>query len=356
MPTPTVTALRQRPLPSGMAVPPTSAITATATASGAFASAVMLRLLVQGMQALGLDSTAVPAPRLEQGPHVQLAAKRALLQAAVAQGGLGCLLQLGMQARLEPSDPIHRALDAACGVDDLLARWGRLEPVVHRWHRVRVRQRDAGLLVLEHVSLRPGEAPQPAESLVVLGLLAALLARQGLLGLQAHAGAVPLLPHACEQALQQLAAAGGAGLWQLRWQAGPAAPRVRGPEPVLPELCADLPWPAPALHCARWLQQDPLQRPSLAAAAQFLGMARRSLQRVLSQHGLHFSALVAEVRVRHAAWWLLQGALPIAEVGFVCGYADQAHFSRAFKRRTGWSPGAYRAGFRPTPACAPCRA
>lgn len=319
-------------------------------APGAFASAVMLRLLVQGMQALGLDSTAVPAPRLDQGPHVQLAAKRTLLQAAVAQGGLRCLLQLGGQARLEPSDPIHRALDAASGVDDLLARWSRLEPVVHRWHRVRVRQRDAGLLVLEHVSLRPGEAPQAAESFVVLGLLAALLARQGLLGLQAHAGAVPLLPHASEQDLQRLAAAGGAGLWQLRWQAGPAAPRVRGPEQVLPEFCADLPWPAPALHCARWLQQDPLQRPSLAAAAQSLGMARRSLQRVLARHGLHFSALVAEVRVRHAAWWLLQGTLPMAEVGFVCGYADQAHFSRAFKRRTGWSPGAYRAGFRPVAA------
>jgi AraC-like DNA-binding protein len=328
-----------------------------AEAPGAFASAVMLRVLVQGMQALGMDTSAAPPLHIGQGPHVQLAAKRALLQSAVAQGGLACLLQLGARARLEGGDPIHHAMAAARGVDDLLARWGRLEQVVHRWHRVRVLQQGERSLVLQHVSLKPGASPRPAENLVVLGLLAALLERQGLHGLRVTIADTTVLPGARERDLQHLAAAGRTGQWSLQWQ-----PASAGPPPVPGALQAEVPpavagpagpfdartglsWPAEALQCAGWVQQDLLRRQSLAAAADAVGMARRSLQRVLAQGGLHFSGLVAEVRVRHAAWWLLHTTLPLAEVGFVCGYADQAHFSRAFQCRTGWRPGAYRSGF-----------
>jgi transcriptional regulator GlxA family with amidase domain len=79
-----------------------------------------------------------------------------------------------------------------------------------------------------------------------------------------------------------------------------------------------------------------------------VGVAPRSLQRTLGRAGLSLSAISAEVRLRHAAGWLLESALPIAEVGFV--YADQAHLSREFKRRT--SPGAYRQGFATSRAAA----
>lgn len=322
----------------------------------AFASAVMLRLLVQGMQALGLQTSAAPPPQATQGPHVQLAAKRALLQSAVAQGGLACLLRLGAQAPLEGGDPIHRAMAAARGVDDLLARWGRLEPVVHRWHRVRVRHRAAAALVLEHVSLQPGGRILPVENLVVLGLLAVLLQRQGLQGLRVRIGDRPVWPDASEPTLRTLAEAGRTGCWHLEWDRCAATPPSQGLPPAWTvdsattgpaDVCAGLPWPAEALHCAAWVEHDPLRRPDLVAAAQALGLAPRSLQRALARAGLHFSGVVAEVRVRSAAWWLLHSALPIAEVGFVCGYADQPHLSRCFKQRTGWSPGAYRGGFGP---------
>lgn len=315
------------------------------TTQPAFASAVMLRMLVQGMQAQGMDTSAAPLPRVAQGPHVQLAAKRALLQSAVAQGGLACLLRLGLRARVEQADPIHRAMLAARGVDDLLARWSRLELVVHRWHRVRVLHRAPRTLVLQHQSLQPGASPRPAESLVVLGLLAALLQYQGLQGLRAAIGGHNVWPLAAEAVLQTLAGAGRTSQWQLDWD---QEMQVDMPTaPATDDVCAGLSWPPEALHCAAVLQQDLLRRQSLATVAEALGMARRSLQRALARGGLHFSGVVAEVRVRQAAWWLLQSPLPIAEVGFVCGYADQAHFSRAFKAHTGWSPGAYRVGFGP---------
>ena len=232
-------------------------------ASNAFASAVMLRLLVQGMQSLGLQTHAASPSQAQQGPHVQLATKRALLQ------------------------------------------------------------------------------------------------RQGLQGLRASVAGHAVWPDASEPDLRALATAGRTGVWHLEWDAQTAdaadaadaalaqvPASIQGGATSGPaDICAGLPWPDEALRCAAWVQQDPLHRPDLAAAAHALDLAPRSLQRALARAGLHFSGVVAEVRVRSAAWWLLHSALPIAEVGFVCGYADQAHFSRCFKQRTGWSPGAYRNGF-----------
>jgi AraC-like DNA-binding protein len=42
----------------------------------------------------------------------------------------------------------------------------------------------------------------------------------------------------------------------------------------------------------------------------------------------------------------LHTADPIAEVGFLSGFADQAHFTRELRRRVGLPPAAYRAAFR----------
>jgi AraC-like DNA-binding protein len=39
--------------------------------------------------------------------------------------------------------------------------------------------------------------------------------------------------------------------------------------------------------------------------------------------------------------------MPTAQVGYVCGFADQAHFTRQFKRHTAMTPGLYRSEFAP---------
>ena len=41
---------------------------------------------------------------------------------------------------------------------------------------------------------------------------------------------------------------------------------------------------------------------------------------------------------------------PLAEVGFLCGYADQAHFTREFRRRVGLPPERYRRAFASGPS------
>lgn len=57
--------------------------------------------------------------------------------------------------------------------------------------------------------------------------------------------------------------------------------------------------------------------------------------------GLPPHAYIIQKRVDHARRLLLTG-LPIAHVGIEAGFADQSHFTRAFKRIVGVTPGCYR--------------
>ena len=61
--------------------------------------------------------------------------------------------------------------------------------------------------------------------------------------------------------------------------------------------------------------------------------------------GTGLRPLLAEARYRMAGWWLLQTGTALAEIGFLCGYADQSHFTREFRLRSGMTPGDYRRDF-----------
>jgi transcriptional regulator GlxA family with amidase domain len=51
-------------------------------------------------------------------------------------------------------------------------------------------------------------------------------------------------------------------------------------------------------------------------------------------------------RVKHAQTLLLNGTLPLAEIAVRLGFADQSHFTKAFRRATGTTPGEWRRGHR----------
>lgn len=93
------------------------------------------------------------------------------------------------------------------------------------------------------------------------------------------------------------------------------------------------------------LASDLTRSVTLPLLAGELGVAPRTLQRRLGCAGLSFTELLAEARSRAAAWWLLHTADPIAGIGFVCGYADQSHFTREPQRGVGMPPAAYRQAF-----------
>lgn len=88
---------------------------------------------------------------------------------------------------------------------------------------------------------------------------------------------------------------------------------------------------------------DPLRRRTLAEVAEHAGLSARTLQRRLTEQGLSLSRLVAEARLQVAAEHLLERHGPsLAEIGFLAGYSDQAHFTRAFAKGVGTSPRRYR--------------
>lgn len=59
-------------------------------------------------------------------------------------------------------------------------------------------------------------------------------------------------------------------------------------------------------------------------------------------YGETIGECIRRLRVEHASRALEQSATPIAEVAVSAGFANQSHFTRAFKRATGLTPGAYR--------------
>lgn len=78
--------------------------------------------------------------------------------------------------------------------------------------------------------------------------------------------------------------------------------------------------------------------------AAVMHMSGRTLQRRLKDHRTSFEDVVDEVRKAQAMSLLHDEKLSLGEVAFLLGYADQATFSRAFKRWTGNAPGEYRRG------------
>jgi AraC-like DNA-binding protein len=82
--------------------------------------------------------------------------------------------------------------------------------------------------------------------------------------------------------------------------------------------------------------------PRIEWVAAKLGTTRRSLQRRLSMQGATFNTLIEQTLLRRAKALLCEGAAPITEIALQLGYADPAHFTRAFRRWTGVTPSAYR--------------
>ena len=82
----------------------------------------------------------------------------------------------------------------------------------------------------------------------------------------------------------------------------------------------------------------------LDGAAAKLGLHRRGLQRALAAEGTTYREVTEEVICGVAERELAAGGRPIAEIALGLGYSEPQHFTRAFRRWTGTTPTAHRAG------------
>ncbi len=309
------------------------------------ASAAMLRVLGQGMRELGLNPEPAAAPSAGYVATVSLDEKRQLVGSALAQGGLGCLALLGRGLHHYSHEPTHRALVSARNPRDLFTRWTRLERYIHSRHRIKVRELSECHAHIVHLAHPPHPPPMPAEDLVVLGVLIALLEAAASITVTARIGDVPVYPEPDHLALADLARQMSTAAWFIEWAPKAVVPgslRTRAQSPV---VAAPQAWTDHAQRCFNTLSQDLMNPLTLTELAQAQGEAPRSLQRHLSRAGFSYTEILATARCSSASWWLIETATPIAEIGFVSGYADQPHFTRDFRNRVGITPQRFRSEF-----------
>ena len=94
---------------------------------------------------------------------------------------------------------------------------------------------------------------------------------------------------------------------------------------------------------ARDLLHDPGQVASLGELATEVGVHPLTLARGFRKaYGCSVGAYLRWLRIAQAARRLSETDSPLAEIALEAGFADQSHFSNAFRRETGQSPSAFR--------------
>ncbi|MDE1146699.1 MAG: AraC family transcriptional regulator [Azospirillaceae bacterium] len=84
------------------------------------------------------------------------------------------------------------------------------------------------------------------------------------------------------------------------------------------------------------------RRIGLAELADLVGVSRFHLTRLFKRAtGVTVGAYVERCRIHRAQALIADGALSLAQVALVAGFADQSHFTRRFQRQVGCTPGAY---------------
>ncbi|HVS31923.1 MAG TPA: AraC family transcriptional regulator [Thermoanaerobaculia bacterium] len=82
---------------------------------------------------------------------------------------------------------------------------------------------------------------------------------------------------------------------------------------------------------------------SLSAVAAAVGVHRATLAAAFRRfRSTSVGEYIRNLRLRHAARALLHTSMPLGEIAVTCGFADQAHFGRLFRKMRGMTPGAFR--------------
>ena len=95
---------------------------------------------------------------------------------------------------------------------------------------------------------------------------------------------------------------------------------------------------------AALIAQLSLGEPSQEKVAESLHMSLRNFQRKLLDEGTSYTELLNDTRRTLALSYLRNPAYSLSEITYLLGFAEASSFNRAFKRWTGLSPSAYRAG------------
>lgn len=92
-----------------------------------------------------------------------------------------------------------------------------------------------------------------------------------------------------------------------------------------------------------FIRKNCIDRITLEQAAQVAHLSPSYFSRLFREEtGKSFTEYLIDCRVNRAKALLREGELTLTEIAVRTGFCDQSHFSKAFKRTTGVSPGIYR--------------
>ena len=92
-----------------------------------------------------------------------------------------------------------------------------------------------------------------------------------------------------------------------------------------------------------WLRTHFQESATLATASCSIGVSVSTLvHRLRRETGKTFKQLLTEIRISEAKKLLATTSLELSEIGDTCGFFDQSHFTREFKRAINLTPGEFR--------------
>lgn len=281
-------------------------------------------------------------PQHEDGP-VTRAEQAATLARLAEIGGPAAVLTAGRLVATATRDPIVMVLLNSSSIEVLLEKVERLNRFLHSHHRQRILDQTATGVTIEHYSTR-ARPPAPIESLFVAGLMASLLGAVGAKGISVTFPRSPRPdPVMVGGEVVGPVPTTGVDLWAFGWNDFSARRTIPGlDEHLAGEVGPDLELPPTVGSVRSVLASDLARRWSIAAVAAKLAMSPRTLQRRLAGEGTRFTAVVDELRLESAQRLLRDRTMSVTEVGYHCGYADSAHFSRSFRAATGLPPSEWR--------------
>ncbi|WP_417812896.1 helix-turn-helix transcriptional regulator [Thalassospira alkalitolerans] len=279
-----------------------------------------------------------------EGTVINSSRLRSTMLALEETNGSSVLVRLGRHLALKEQQPVLTMLRQGATPELIADRWRRLEGYSHARGRTDY-QVTSKSLTLHRGTVR-GQPPARVENLLLHGFMVGLLEAVGVENvssviLPSHGPAIPVIRNG--KLVKKLEFSGRALRFRISWQSYAAissgypfmanmpgtAPAMGATRPVVQKLCAIL-------------EHDVGRSWTIDDVANALETSGRTLQRRLQQANSRFSDLLRLVRVREACRLLNGTSLSVGEIGFWCGFTDNAHFSRDFRRLVGMPPSVYR--------------
>ena len=280
-----------------------------------------------------IDPSLVPADFRRPDPFAKAAhrasEKAALLEHAFEVGGARPLVAVGRELARVRDLPVLQVLLNSSTPSLIAEKWTRLEEYHHSNHRTHINCTDDDGWTCTRFSTSD-MTPSTSFNCLIFGLQTGLLR---LFNCNAVIGRAEDLTDSGDEDVREIVRPKTVNRWEISW-------RKRPPQ-LLDDTFRDA--DVPLLKRLSHLLAEDLGRVwQLETAARALAQSPRSLQRHLSSSGHTFSSVLRAARTAQASRLLRQTDWALSDIGYACGYADQAHFQRDFRRAVNMTPKTFR--------------